>query len=48
MWDREGNGLGTKAVDGSLKGFTVGMIQAQDFLGLLILLLNVKVLHFNY
>jgi len=28
MWDREGNGLGTKAVDGSLKGFTVGMVQA--------------------
>jgi len=28
FWDREGNGLGTEAVNGSLKGFTVGMLQA--------------------
>jgi len=28
FWDRDGNGLGTEAVNGSLKGFTVGMIQA--------------------
>ena len=28
FWDRDGNGLGTKAANGSLKGFTVGMIQA--------------------
>lgn len=28
LWDREGNGLGTKAADGSLKGLTVGMIKA--------------------
>jgi len=27
LWDRDGNGLGTKAINGSLKGFTVGMIQ---------------------
>jgi hypothetical protein len=28
FWDIEGNGLGSKASDGSLKGFTVGMLQA--------------------
>lgn len=28
MWDREGNGLGTVSTNGSLKGFTAGMVQA--------------------
>jgi hypothetical protein len=28
FWDREGSALGTKSADGSLKGLTVGMIQA--------------------
>lgn len=28
MWDIDGNGLGTKASNGSLKGLSVGMIQA--------------------
>jgi len=31
MIDRDGNILGTKASDGSLKGFTVGMLQASKF-----------------